>query len=78
MLALYALAQKSSQRTGGMFFLAIAGTALFFGDAIITPAISVLSAVEGVKLVDTGAGALRPPNLDRHPMALKWMISCFR
>ena len=31
--------------------LGIAGAALFYGDAIITPAISVLSAVEGLKLV---------------------------
>jgi len=31
--------------------LGMAGAALFYGDAIITPAISVLSAVEGLKLV---------------------------
>ena len=31
--------------------------ALFYGDAIITPAISVLSAVEGLKLVDAGASS---------------------
>src|SRR3978361_2323188 len=31
--------------------LGLAGAALFYGDAIITPAISVLSAVEGLKLV---------------------------
>jgi KUP system potassium uptake protein len=30
--------------------LGVIGTALFFGDALITPAISVLSAVEGLKL----------------------------
>jgi KUP system potassium uptake protein len=30
----------------------MAGAALFYGDAIITPAISVLSAVEGLKLVE--------------------------
>lgn len=44
------------QRVMGRNFLAIsllgmAGAALFYGDAIITPAISVLSAVEGLKLV---------------------------
>ncbi|GAA0241129.1 potassium transporter Kup [Cryptosporangium japonicum] len=32
--------------------LGIFGAALFFGDSMITPAISVLSAVEGVKLVE--------------------------
>jgi KUP system potassium uptake protein len=31
--------------------LGMAGAALFYGDAIITPAISVLSAIEGLKLV---------------------------
>jgi len=44
------------QRVMGRNFLIIslmgmAGAALFYGDAIITPAISVLSAVEGLKLV---------------------------
>ena len=34
-----------------MFLLGVAGAALFYGDALITPAISVLSAVEGLKLV---------------------------
>ncbi|WP_405177731.1 KUP/HAK/KT family potassium transporter [Nocardia sp. NBC_01377] len=32
----------------------IFGAALFFGDSMITPAISVLSAVEGLKIVSTG------------------------
>jgi len=32
--------------------LALAGTAFFFCDALITPAISVLSAVEGLELLD--------------------------
>ncbi|NRP72835.1 Low affinity potassium transport system protein kup [Ensifer psoraleae] len=34
-----------------MFFAGILGAALFIGDAMITPALSVLSAVEGLKLV---------------------------
>lgn len=50
-LALVALVQSFPQRSGAVFFLGVAGAALFFGDAIITPAISVLSAVEGLKLV---------------------------
>jgi KUP system potassium uptake protein len=54
-LALMALAQKalSQDRLGryapAIFFLGICGAALFYGDGIITPAISVLSAVEGLK-----------------------------
>src|SRR4051794_26827149 len=51
-LSLMALLQRAMGRN---FFvislLGMAGAALFYGDAIITPAISVLSAVEGLKLV---------------------------
>lgn len=50
-LSLFALVQKHPQRTGVVFLLGVIGAALFFGDAIITPAISVLSAVEGLKLI---------------------------
>jgi KUP system potassium uptake protein len=34
-----------------IFWMGVAGVAFFYGDAIITPAISVLSAVEGLKLI---------------------------
>ena len=58
-LALLALVQR--HYTGvpgrGMRFLvgcAMAGTALFFCDSMITPAISVLSAVEGLELMQPG------------------------
>lgn len=51
-LSLMALAQKSiGKRAGVIFFLGAIGAALFYSDAAITPAISVLSAVEGFKLV---------------------------
>ena len=53
-LALMALAQRSVESPRLRWFLAligIAGACLFFGDGIITPAISVLSAVEGLKVV---------------------------
>ncbi|PZQ95691.1 MAG: potassium transporter Kup [Cereibacter sphaeroides] len=51
-LSLVALAQQAfGRRTAPILVLGVLGTALFFGDAIITPAISVLSAVEGLKLV---------------------------
>jgi len=51
-LSLVALARSTfAHRTGWIVALGVIGAALFFGDAIITPAISVLSAVEGVKLV---------------------------
>ena len=52
-LSLMALAQRAlGQRATIPFLLGVAGSALFSGDAIITPAISVLSALEGLKQVD--------------------------
>jgi KUP system potassium uptake protein len=51
-LTLLALAQRGLGKSSiGLLFLGGLGASLFFGDAIITPAISVLSAVEGLKLV---------------------------
>ena len=51
-LSLMALAQQAmGRRSVLVFFLGVAGAALFSGDAIITPAISVLSALEGLDLV---------------------------
>jgi KUP system potassium uptake protein len=41
--------------------LGIFGAALFFGDSMITPAISVLSAVEGLKVVQPSLGELVVP-----------------
>ncbi len=49
-LALMALAQRAlGRRSLPIFILGILGASLFYGDGVITPAISVLSAVEGVK-----------------------------
>jgi len=51
-LALMALASHSFIRRGGtIILLGIVSGALFYGDAIITPALSVLSAIEGLKVV---------------------------
>ena len=51
-LSLMALAQEAvGRRTRLLFLLGVLGAALFYGDAAITPAISVLSAVEGLELV---------------------------
>jgi len=52
-LSLMALAQKAlGRRTPWLFMIGVVGAALFYGDAIITPAISVLSAVEGMKEIE--------------------------
>jgi KUP system potassium uptake protein len=61
-LSLMALASRA---TGGSLIvlgLGAAGAALFYGDAIITPALSVLSAVEGLQTVP-GVGALMTPRI---------------
>src|SRR5580693_2563856 len=52
-LALMALAQRavSHGASSTIVLLGIISGALFYGDAVITPALSVLSAVEGIKLV---------------------------
>ena len=50
-LALMALASRALGRASGpVILLGIISGALFYGDAVITPAISVLSAVEGLKV----------------------------
>jgi KUP system potassium uptake protein len=52
-LALMALAQRVSVGRGvksAIALVGIAGACLFFGDGVITPAISVLSAVEGLEV----------------------------
>jgi KUP system potassium uptake protein len=51
-LTLMALAQRVAHKFGStVALLGIIGAALFYGDALITPAISVLSAIEGLKVV---------------------------
>ena len=51
-LSLMALAQHAiGKRTTLVFVLGVVGAALFYGDAVITPAISVLSAVEGLRTI---------------------------
>jgi KUP system potassium uptake protein len=51
-LALMALAQHAiGKASGPLVLLGIISGALFYGDAVITPALSVLSAVEGLKIV---------------------------
>jgi len=48
-LSLMALAQRAlGKRTRAVFLLGVTGAALFYGDAVITPAISVLGAFQGL------------------------------
>src|SRR6516165_4914551 len=51
-LALMALAQRAvTKAASAIVLLGIISAALFIGDAVITPALSVLSAIEGIKLL---------------------------
>src|SRR3954454_4764859 len=71
-LTLMALAQRAMGHDVVVIVLfGVAGAALFYGDAIITPAISVLSAIEGLTL-DT-------PAFERYvlPISLVILISLF-
>jgi KUP system potassium uptake protein len=74
-LALMALAQRAvGRRTGTIFVLGMIGAALFFGDGLITPAISVLSAVEGVRAAPEIGRHLAPYAL---PMAAGILVALF-
>src|SRR5829696_3206722 len=56
-LSLLALALRALGKGRGIAMgLGLVGAGLFYGDAMITPAISVLSAVEGLKLVTPALG----------------------
>ncbi|MBI3702918.1 MAG: KUP/HAK/KT family potassium transporter, partial [Rhizobiales bacterium] len=61
-LALMALASRALGGSSGIvILLGIISGALFYGDAIITPALSVLSAVEGLKVVTPAFDAFVVP-----------------
>ena len=63
-LALLALISRSlpgRRWTAGLVLLGVFATALFYGDSMITPAISVLSAVEGLTIVERGLQPLVVP-----------------
>ena len=74
-MALMAMAQRSlplaSETAYVMGILGIFGAALFFGDGVITPAISVLSAVEGLEVA--------APSLSRYivPVTIGVLIALF-
>ncbi|HEX7877587.1 MAG TPA: potassium transporter Kup [Sphingobium sp.] len=61
LLALIGRRLGETRWTPTIAVLGVLATALFYGDAIITPAISVLSAVEGLTVVETGMAPLVLP-----------------
>jgi len=58
-MALMALVRNiaGKRQAGWLMLLGLLGAALFYGDAVITPAISVLSAVEGLQIAAPGLKA---------------------
>jgi KUP system potassium uptake protein len=74
-MALLALASSAVKDRPGwrapIMLLGLAGASLFYGDAVLTPAISVLSAVEGLEV---GTAALKPYVL---PIAVGVVVSLF-
>jgi KUP system potassium uptake protein len=66
MLALATHSEPAGRKRGTIILLGIFGAALLFGDGMITPAISVLSAVEGLKEAPQifGAPPAMPAGLD--------------
>jgi KUP system potassium uptake protein len=59
---------KSSNRIAFVSLIAIVGISLFIGDGVITPAISILSAVEGILLI---------PGLEATPQVYLMLIAAF-
>jgi KUP system potassium uptake protein len=74
-LTLMALARKATgDHTATVVMLGIIGASLFFGDALITPAISVLSAIEGLKDVQSIG-----PQIDHYivPLTVAILVTLF-
>jgi len=74
-MALLAMAtaaiKKHREWTGALLVLGVFGAALFYGDAVLTPAISVLSAIEGLEV---GTTAFKPYIV---PLATAILIGLF-
>ena len=61
LLALLSRKLEGGKWSAGLITLGVLATALFYGDAIITPAISVLSAVEGLSVAEARLAPLILP-----------------
>ncbi|MFL6711421.1 MAG: KUP/HAK/KT family potassium transporter, partial [Sulfurifustis sp.] len=74
-LALLALASGAVRNSGplslAIMLLGVIGLSLFYGDAVITPAISVLSAIEGLRV---GTSAFQPYVV---PLAIAVLVALF-
>jgi len=74
-MALLALATRAIRKRGGLsgplLAIGVLGAALFYGDAVLTPAVSVLSAIEGLEV---GTSALKPYVM---PLAAGILVALF-
>jgi KUP system potassium uptake protein len=61
LLGLAAHSESDQRRRTALLLLGLVGAALFYGDGMITPAISVLSAVEGLEVATPALGAYVVP-----------------
>lgn len=76
MLALVSsLVKLDSRRRRIVMILGIIGASLFYGEAVITPAISVLSAVEGLNI---GSAGFKPYTLVISVIILVFLFGCQR
>ncbi|MDD3836335.1 MAG: potassium transporter Kup [Phenylobacterium sp.] len=74
-LALMALAQRAiGHRSPWVFVIGVIGAALFYGDGVLTPAVSVMSAVEGLERAP-GVGHLLHPFIT--PIAIAILAALF-
>jgi KUP system potassium uptake protein len=74
-LSLMALVRRSfAKPTPLLLLLGMAGAGLFYGDALLTPAISVLSAVEGLAVLPGLEGRIEPFIM---PIALTILVGLF-
>jgi KUP system potassium uptake protein len=74
-LSLMALVQRTiGKRTRLLFVVAVCSAGMFFGDALLTPAVSVLSAVEGLSVIPALKGQVEPFIL---PIALVILVGLF-
>jgi KUP system potassium uptake protein len=74
-VALMALTQRATGRRAGLLYLiGVIGVALFFGDGVITPAFSVVSAVEGLRVAPHLGHVMSPLVL---PVAAGILIGLF-
>jgi KUP system potassium uptake protein len=73
LLALVSGRTKSRRWSAGIILLGVFATSLFYGDSMITPAVTVLSAVEGLAVASPALGGLVLPIVIAILIGLFWV-----